>query len=735
MSSDTRRESGPTTLVDAIEHLESVAFVPSKQRDTDASQLAKDIASRAYESGIPPAALERVIKILTTSNHLDQGTITTLIKNLYPLERVASNLVTQVVCCLGPSKNKPAPATQVQLLKWLILVYDFLEDKSHLSKLFAVLFNYLDMISLRKPLCQILSFITRRKHVKPFRIQALMELVVSSGGDERELVTLLKVFKNYCPDVIIGDLGVSGRKGLFFKHPDPEWTTHLKALQDTNLERLQASQPSTFQVVYRGLAKRSKMEAIVPGVQTSRVSHNHTSLEELRSVDHFIDKIDQIELPNQIISTMGDNISQKYLFLVHSETASRRLDDWLSSFLGDQLECAENRDDDDNDTLDYILSLCVVYVQYTKELPAPIASFLKSYFHVWNGKDHRSQIYHLLEYADIEDYDSARGALLAPLESAVLANMDPSQTSLLDFYCSLIRQWSVKLRTQPFTLEESQPLRRLISHAETLALSVLECPVASQDTSGGPDEPELEPEPVTLSVIELFCTLADVFSHASANGNIRLTIPLAPTIYSLVFTPANSIISIVCTVLSKYKAAFETSLATKELQAPNTTEALYPPDVVGQFNGYIMDICNLLWRNRGLNSDDPNALGCLISAPTTRAFAQYTQEIHNASRDRRREASFTYTISSMFSLSHHVALCNMSAACFADIEEERNMAEDQPKLKKPVTQKALSALEKEGGIKTTWQEYRVQMLDWLEATGSVGIGNLMRSTMKALRKE
>lgn len=252
-------------------------------------------------------------------------------------------------------------------MRWLILVYDFLEDRSHLSKLYAVLFNYLDMISLRKPLCHILSLITRRKHVKPFRIQALMELVVSAGGDERELVTLLKVFKNYCPDVIVGDVGMSGRKALVFKHPDPEWSSHLKLLQDTNLERMQTSQPSTFQVVHRGVVKRSKMEVIVPNVQTSRVSHNRTSLEELRSIDHFVEKIEKIELPNQIISTLGDNIAQKYLFLVQPETASRRLDDWLKSFLADQLDFVNDKgSDDEHESLGYILSLSVAYVRYTK---------------------------------------------------------------------------------------------------------------------------------------------------------------------------------------------------------------------------------------------------------------------------------------------------------------------------------------------------------------------------------
>ncbi|KAI2890543.1 hypothetical protein CBS76997_6591 [Aspergillus niger] len=674
MSSDSERDTEvrPSSLEDAIEHLEAVAFVPPKQRYTDAGQLAKTIATHAYESGIPQAALERLLKLLTTHNALDQGTVTTLVKNLYPLERVPSKLITRVVCCLGPAKTKPSPATQALLVRWLILVYDYLDDKAHLAKLYAVLFNYLDMISLRKPLCHLLSFITRRKHVKPFRIQALMELVSLSGGEEKELLILLNVFKNYCPDVIVGDLGFTGRKASFFKHPDPEWTAHVREIQDTHLERLQAVQPSTFQVVHRGLTKRSKIEAIVPDVKTSRVSYSHTSLEELRGVEHLVDKIDKIELPNQIISMLGNSLAQKYLFLARSEAADRRLNDWLKTFLNDQLEIARSNDVEDHESLGYILALAVEYAQYTKGIPDAFTSFLKKYLISWNGEDNKEQILGLLVYIPILDFDIL----------------------------------------------------------ELLALSTLECLTSMPDPTDARHETQ---KPATLSILDFYCTLAELFTHASLNGSIRLTVPLAPTVYTLAFTPINSVISIMCSVLASYKSSFEASLTSQVLRVPNSQDSLYPTELVGQFNGYIMDICNLIWRNRGLNSEDPNAVGCLIPAPTVGALTRFIREFNE--RERKRDSSFVYTISSVFSLSHHVALCNMSAACFSDLEEENNISDEQPKLRKPVTQKALSALEKEGGMKMTWQEYRVRMLDWLDATGSVGIGNLMRSTMKALRKE
>lgn len=340
--------------------------MPLKQRYTDAGELANTIASSAYESGIPQAALGRLLRILTTKTNLDQGTVTSLVKNLYPQEGVASNHVTHVVCCLGPSKSKPNPATQALLVRWLILAYDTLEDRTHLGKLYAVLFNHLDMISLRKPLCHLLSLITRRKHVKPFRIQALMELIQNAGGEDRELMSLLKVFKNYYPEIIIGNIGGSRRTALFFKHPDPEWSSHAKLLQDQSLEKVQASDPTGFQVVHRGTVKRSKVEVIVPALQTSRLSSKHVSLEEIRNVDHFVEKLDKIELPNQIISTLGDAMAQKYIFLVQSEAANHRLDEWLRSFLQDKLEQMREDEDEEPESLSYVLSLIESYTAFAK---------------------------------------------------------------------------------------------------------------------------------------------------------------------------------------------------------------------------------------------------------------------------------------------------------------------------------------------------------------------------------
>lgn len=303
-----------------------------------------------------------------------------------------------------------------------------------------------------------------------------------------------------------------------------------------------------------------------------------------------------------------------------------------------------------------------------------------------------------------------------------------SRTALLDCYSALVSEWGIKLRIQPSRSEESAPLSEVIRHAELLASSIQEFTLAIDDT-------DKMTKPTVLCVLEFYKSLAELFSHASQNARIRMTVPLTATAYTIAFTPTISVISTLNSLLAEYKASFEASLTSKDIQQPTAPESLYDNALVGRFNGYVMDMCNLLWRNRALNKEDPNAMGCLLPESTITAAIVHIRDLNEAARHYDRESAFHLILPSIFSLSHHAAFCNLSAACFADIEEEQKVADGRPRLRKPVTQKALQALEKDGGVKISWQEYRLHMLDWLDAIGSRGTSNLMRGTMKALRKE
>ncbi|PGH17258.1 hypothetical protein AJ80_04900 [Polytolypa hystricis UAMH7299] len=724
-------------LEDAIIQLENVASVPAKQRHTNVADLAKVIAEKAYESGLPLVLLGRLIDIISKAKHLDQTTITTLIKNLYPAERVPPNIVVKVICCLGPSKSKPSPATQSLLLRWIILIYEDMQEPAYLSRLYSILFNYLDMISLRRSLSHLLSLITRRKHVKPFRIQALMELIRNIGPDERELTGLLRVFKSYYPDIIVGESNLPTRRATyFFKHPDPEWVEQMRRIQERAAISVR-ERAQTFQVVRRGGVKRSRIEVVIPEVQTSRVKQNFTSLEELRNVRDFVQKLDKIELPNQIVSSLSDPLAQKYLLLVQNEGATKRLESWLDSFLEDELDRIREGGDEDEggEHLGYVLQTAAGFVRYTKELPNALDKFIRMFLSQWNGHDYRGSILALLEYIPVSRYDELFQSYFMPLESAVLDETPQSKISILRYYSSLIRRWGTIVRSESSaSAAVSNPLSQIILRAELLALTILESPPAIHGTVGSTEQqPEISR---CLSVLEFYINLADLYNHAPNNANIRLTVPFPQTVYLLAFIPALDNISLLSSVLATYKAAFEASLSSTSLNDPASPEPLYPTATVAQFNGYVMDICNLIWRNRGLNSEDPNAMGCLIPAETINVLAEYLQELNTGPANSHDNEKHKYQVSTVFSLSQNVALSGISTACFKEIEDETAAKGEEVSVRmmQPVTQKALAALDRSGGVRINWQEYRLKLLDWLDERGAVGIGDLMRSTMKALRR-
>ena len=111
--------------------------------------LARSIVGYAYEHGLDTDTLTELIDLARQPSHLDQTTITTLIKGLYPSDPVPSSLICNVVSSLGQGERMPSLPTQNLLLRWIVMVQEVLQDTSILAKLYNAIFNLLDMMSIR----------------------------------------------------------------------------------------------------------------------------------------------------------------------------------------------------------------------------------------------------------------------------------------------------------------------------------------------------------------------------------------------------------------------------------------------------------------------------------------------------------------------------------------------------------------------------------------------------------
>jgi len=83
------------------------------------------------------------------------------------------------------------------------------------------------------------------------------------------------------------------------------------------------------------------------------------TLEELDNVGDFVQKLELIEPPNQLVAVISDPFLQKYLQLRSSEKYITRIDSWLLAFFEDRLS-------DPEDNASQIISMLDSMVEYTR---------------------------------------------------------------------------------------------------------------------------------------------------------------------------------------------------------------------------------------------------------------------------------------------------------------------------------------------------------------------------------
>lgn len=382
------------------------------------------IQSHAQQHGLTTANLKRLLEVLASANALDQTTQKALIKVLYPAGQVPSRFICIVVNGLGYGSRKASVSTQQLLLKWMILVYDVLEDSSILSSLYSVFFNLLDMTSLRAELCHLLAHTTKRKHVRPFRVQMLQDLS-KKVGREPALSKLVQIYDTYAPGLL--DIKkVTGRVPEF-SHPDPEWASQLQKILD------RADHPSADPFHQQGAApsfrrgaKRLRLSASVEGSY---------SLDRIDTAEDLVNNIEKIRITGLATSDLDDPVLQRYLTLGSEDTHTEDVNECLSKAFTQQLDSIRSGQDAKK-PLAEVLNEALAYTQYTKvgnqvpeclkwagfevvyaehmltliiqTLPNPVMNFLEKYLPKWLPPQHQETILDLLSHLPLKTFSGER---------------------------------------------------------------------------------------------------------------------------------------------------------------------------------------------------------------------------------------------------------------------------------------------------------------------------------------
>lgn len=312
------------------------------------------IQSHAQQHGLRTSALKRLLEVLTSANALSITTQKELIKVLYPAELVPSHLVCIFVNGLGYGGRKASVSSQQLLLKWMILVHDILEDPTVLSSLYSVLFNLLDMTSLRADLCSLLVHITRRNHVRPFRVQMLQDLS-KKVGREPALSKLMQIYDSYAPGIL--DIKKAAGRAPEFSHPDPEWANQLQKILK-RADRLSANPFNRREATpsFRREAKRPRLSASVEGSY---------SLDRIDNAEDLVNNVEKIRITGLASSDLDDPVLQRYLALGSEDSHIEDVNECLSKAFMQQLDSLQSGRDAKK-PLAEVLNEALAYTKYIK---------------------------------------------------------------------------------------------------------------------------------------------------------------------------------------------------------------------------------------------------------------------------------------------------------------------------------------------------------------------------------
>ena len=214
------------------------------------------------------------------------------------------------------------------------------------------------------------------------------------------LVGLLRVFKDYYPEIIVGD-AIRG-KASAFKHPNPQWRARLDEIQEAHVQSTltdQAFRPRDGFRVNRPIGRALRGKQVLPLVQTSQASENSVTLEEVENAKDLAKSLDKLELPNQLVAVLADPLLQKLLLLRPTSGAYQRVANWLQDLVQDVVNGGT-----DEGTLWDVIDVVRDFVVQTRALPPVLLNFFAHFFEIWDGAGGRDSLLEILTFAPLHDF-------------------------------------------------------------------------------------------------------------------------------------------------------------------------------------------------------------------------------------------------------------------------------------------------------------------------------------------
>ncbi|RKP09860.1 Mis6-domain-containing protein [Thamnocephalis sphaerospora] len=450
------------------------------------TEHVKALDKQAALHGLSEANLSALLDLIFTGS-VDDTTSKRIVKLLFPRHRVPLDAAVRIASFLSTSQ-----ARTVALLKWLVLVYEVIEDRSSVRKLYGIFFHFLVYETLR------------------------LELQRRFGGDSN-IHGLLSVYKCYQPSVVLSQTEPGHSK--VFRSPDANWEERFRQLQARWKDTLAPPDPFMplpLDIVLAG-KRRKTGQIMVPETRSDKTARRKIMATEISSFDELLDKIDRLELPDQMASVLNNRVLQHLVACDAKGTTMARISHWLSQCLTDAY-CWKRGTPEGSARMRELLLKALSFTEFTKELLPAISEFLILVLTGWNGYENSDIIFRLLSYTSIREYRFLNKFYFTPLSQLFYVATPEWKAMLISCYTQILRRWA-KIDWEGYMNKAAKDLQQLRKATASKALD----PDERQVTSTTNDH--LSVQHAVLSFYELTSMLFPTY------GLPMFVTPSATTLY------------------------------------------------------------------------------------------------------------------------------------------------------------------------------------------------------------
>ncbi|XP_071462986.1 centromere protein I isoform X1 [Marmota flaviventris] len=594
-----------------LEYFEKGPIKTSRSKNKILEKHLKTVENMAWKNGLAPDAIDILLNA-ALSGKFGNAVNTRILKCLIPATLISEHSVVKAVSwlcvgkCSGSTKVIFLNTLMVLFYRWLVAMFDFIDNKEQINLLYGFFFASLQDDALCPYVCHLLYLLTKKENVKPFRVRKLLDLQAKIGM-QPHLQALLSLYKFFVPTLISVSLPV--RKKIYFKNSENMWNSALLAMRLRNQQPF----PEPLKLVLgsanvRPLKRKLNSHSVIPVLNSGSytkecgkkemslsdcLSHNRSfPLEQLQNFPQLLQNIHCLELPSQIGSVLNNSLLLHYINCVRDESILLRLYHWLSQTL--QEECIWYKVNNYEHGKDFTNFLdTIIRAQcFLQEGFYSCEAFLYKSLPLWDGLCCRSQFLQLVSWIPFSSFSEVKPLLFDHLAQLFFTSTIYFKCSVLQSLKELLQNWllwlSVDICMKPLTsslLETTlggsmDSVSKLIDYVGWLSTTAM----------------RLESNSTFLLhfILDFYEKVCDIY----VNYNLPLVVLFPPGIFhSALLSLDTSILNQLCYIMHRYhknlSAAKKNELVQKAKSEFNFSSKTYQ-----QFNQYLTTMVGCLWTSK-----------------------------------------------------------------------------------------------------------------------------------------